>query len=102
MKGSKVYIAVFTKQERHFDECERGYLPLFHSVFCVSDNKNVVLNRIYKEFYDDDKGYEIIDETNARCDDGDDELTFTIKYTDKRYNDVYAIYELEVLKEFIE
>lgn len=101
MKGNKVYIAVFTKQERHFDECGRGYLPLFHSVFCVSDNKNVVLNRIYEEFYNEDK-YEILDTTYAICDDGDGEVTFTIKYTDKRNNDVYAIYELEVLKEFIE
>lgn len=101
MKGNKVYIAVFTKQERHFDEFEHGYLPLFHTVFCVSDDKNIVLNRIYKEFYDEGK-YEILDTIYARCDDGDDEITFTIKYTDKRYNDVYAIYELEVLKEFIE
>ena len=99
MKGNKVYIAVFTKQERHFDEFGHGYLPLFHSVFCVSDDKNTVLNRIY-EFYNE--GYEFLDAIYARCDDGDDEITLTIKYTDKRYNDVYAIYKLEVLKEFIE
>ena len=101
MKGNKVYIATFTKQERNFNEFEQGYLPLFHSVFCVSDDKNVVLNKIYKEFYNEEK-YEILDTIYARCDDGDDGITFTIKYTDKRYNDVYAIYELEVLKEFIE
>lgn len=101
MKGSKVYIAVFTKQERHFDECERGYLPLFHSVFCVSEDKNTVLNRIYEEFYNEGK-YEILETTYVICDDGDGEVKFTIKYTDKRHNDVYAIYELEVLKEFIE
>lgn len=101
MKGNKVYIATFTKQERNFNEFEQGYLPLFHSVFCVSDDKNVVLNRIYKEFYNEDK-YEILDTIYARCDDGDDEVTFTIKYTDNRYDNVYAIYELEVLTEFIE
>ena len=101
MDGNKVYIAAFTKQERYFDEFEHGYLPLFHTVFCVSDDKNTVLNRIYKEFYDEDK-YEILDTIYARHDDGDDGMTFTIKYTDKRYNDIYAIYELKVLKEFVE
>lgn len=99
MKGNKVYIAVFTEQERHFDEFGHGYLPLFHSVLCVSDDKNTVLNRVY-QFYDE--GYEILDAIYARCDDGDNEITLTIKYTDKRYNNVYAIYKLEVLKEFIE
>lgn len=101
MQENKIYIAVFTKQERNFNDFEEGYLPLFHSVFCVSCDKNVILNRIYKEFYDESK-YEVLDTTYARCKDGDDEVTFTIKYTDKRYNDVYAIYTLEVTTEFLE
>lgn len=31
----KVYIAVFSSQERNFDECEYSHLPLFHTIFGV-------------------------------------------------------------------
>lgn len=60
-----------------------------------------MLDRIYSTFYNN-KEYEVIDVVDGICDDGDNEPTFTIKYTDNRYDDVYAIYTLEVLKEYIE
>lgn len=89
-----LYIAVFSNQEKNYNDFGEGYLPSFHPVFSVSHDKNVVVDEIFSRFYNKED-YEITEFS------GYDEYTFTIKYTDKRYKDVYAIYTLEVLKDVI-
>ena len=96
-----IYIAVFTEQNRHFDMFGYGYLPLFHTIFSISKIKGKVINEVYNKFYGDEN-YEVLEEINVIHDDGDNETVFTIKYVDKNYKNVYAIYKLEILKEYIE
>ena len=99
-KENIVYIAVFSNQERNFDEFGHGYLPLFHPVFKISHDKNKVLDEVYRHFYADDS-YEVTEEVCSIHDDGDNGYTFTIKYND-RTSDAHAVYTLDILKEFIE
>ena len=95
-----IYIAVFSSQERHFDEFGHGYLPLFHTVFRLSYDKDKVLGDVYSTFYSYDN-YEIIEEIQSVHEDGDNGMTLTFRYND-RNSDAYAIYTLEVMKEFID
>lgn len=96
-----IYIAVFTEQNRHFNMFGQGYLPLFHTIFSLSKVKDKVFNEVYNKFYGDEK-YDVIEEIDVIHDDGDNEKTITIKYVDKNYQDVYAIYTLEIIKEYLE
>lgn len=100
-KGSiPIYIAVFSDQKRHFDEFGHGYLPLFYPVFKLSYDKSKVLDAVYRSFYSDDS-YEIIEEIHSAYEDGDNRMTLTFRYNDKD-SGAYAIYTLEVIREFIE
>ena len=96
-----IYIAVFTEQDRHFNMFGHGYLPLFHTIFSISKIKSEVFNEVYSKFYGDEN-YEVIEEIDVINDDEDYGKVFTIKYIDKNYKDVYAIYKLEIVKEHIE
>lgn len=96
-----IYIAVFTEQDRHFNMFGHGYLPLFDTIFSVSRIKGKVFNEVYSKFYGDEN-YEVIEEIDVMSDDEDYGKVFTIKYIDKNYKDVYAIYKLEIVKEYIE
>lgn len=96
-----IYIAVFTEQDRHFNMFGHGYLPLFHTIFSISRIKGKVINDVYKKFYDNEN-YEVLEEIDVISDDEDYGKVFTIKYIDKNYKDVYAIYKLEIVKEHIE
>lgn len=96
-----IYIAVFTEQNRHFNMFGQGYLPLFHTIFSLSKIKGKVINEVYNKFYGDEN-YEVLEEIDVINDDEDNGKVFTIKYIDKNYQDVYAIYTLEIVKEHIE
>lgn len=96
-----IYIAVFTEQNRHFNMFGQGYLPLFHTIFSLSKIKGKVINEVYNKFYGDEN-YEVLEEIDVINDDEDNGKVFTIKYSDKNYKNVYAIYKLEILKEHIE
>ena len=47
----EVCVAVFTAQDRHFDEFDRSYLPLFHSIYGVYEDMNDALNDVYTFLY---------------------------------------------------
>ena len=79
----------------------QGYLPLFHTIFSISKIKGKVINEVYNKFYGDEN-YEVLEEIDVINDDEDNGKVFTIKYIDKNYKEVYAIYKLEILKEHIE
>ena len=79
----------------------QGYLPLFHTIFSISKIKGKVINEVYNKFYGDEN-YEVLEEIGVINDDEDNGKVFTIKYIDKNYKEVYAIYKLEILKEHIE
>lgn len=96
-----IYIAVFTEQNRHFNMFGQGYLPLFHTIFSISKIKSEVFNEVYSKFYGNEN-YEVIEEIDVINDYEDYGKVFTIKYVDKNYKDVYAIYKLEIVKEYIE
>ncbi|MBR4043115.1 MAG: hypothetical protein IKJ10_00520 [Bacteroidaceae bacterium] len=98
----EVCVAVFTAQDRHFDECECSHLPLFHSIFGVYEDMNDALDDVYAYLYSDNgEKYEVIEE---RCVSSDKMegfgREFTFKYTDKKYGG-YALYELLVQKESV-
>lgn len=96
----EVCVAVFTAQDRHFDECECSHLPLFHSIFGVYKDMNDALDDVYAYLYSDNRDkYEVIGD--RRCVSDNMEVfghEFTFKYTDKKYGG-YALYELLVQKE---
>ncbi len=93
----KVYIAVFSSQERNFDECEYSRLPLFHTIFGVYESMDDALGDVYDYFYNmyGDQ-YEETDHTPFRDEQGvvfGHEFTF--KYTDRKFGG-YALYTLQV------
>ena len=96
----QVCVAVFTAQDRHFDECECSYLPLFHSIYGVYEDMNDALNDVYTFLYSgNEEKYEVIEEHSLVSDKWENYgYEFTFKYTDKKYGG-YALYELLVQKE---
>jgi aspartyl/asparaginyl-tRNA synthetase len=67
----------------------------------ISKIKSEVFNEVYSTFYGNEN-YEVIEEIDVINDYEDYGKVFTIKYIDKNYKDVYAIYKLEIVKEYIE
>ncbi|MBO5080395.1 MAG: hypothetical protein J6B82_05885 [Bacteroidaceae bacterium] len=98
----EICVAVFTAQDRHFDEFDRSYLPLFHSIYGVYEDMNDALNDVYTFLYSgNEEEYEVIEEHSLVSDKGEYYgHEFTFKYTDKKYGG-YALYELLVQKESV-
>lgn len=98
----EVSVAVFTSQNRCFDEFELSYLPLFHPIFGVYEDMDDALNDVCAFLYSDNKEkYEVIEDHYLVTDNGKIfGREFTFKYSDKKYGG-YALYELLVQKESV-
>mgnify|MGYP006992064537 FL=1 len=98
----EVYVAVFTNQDRNFDEFGHGYLPLFHSIYGIYEDKWDAINAVSKFLYSDNKEeYEVLED--APCQNGEGITighTWTFRYEDKRTG-AFGLYEIEVSTEYI-
>lgn len=100
--NKNVYIAVFSSQERHFDDFERSYLPLFHTVFGVYEDMGDAVNDVYRYFFNkEEDGYEMV-EINCWQNEHGDVIghSFTINYTDSKHGG-YAVYNLDIETETV-
>lgn len=98
---NRIYVAVFTNQDRTFDEFGRGYLPLFHSVFGIYEDMWDAISAVSKFLYSDNKEYDVLE--NNPCSDGEGRTigyTWTFRYEDKSTG-AFGLYEIEVSTEFI-
>lgn len=98
---TKVYAAIFTTQDREFDECGHGYLPLFHSVFGIyedmSDAYHDVCNFLYNGFYK----VEVTEEYYHSDDYGNTiGYSYTFKYKDPD-TEAVGTYQLEIREGYI-
>ena len=97
----KVYVAVFSVQDREFDECGRGYLPLFNPVFGVYERLTDAINAVCELIYSDKEKYDVLDDTS--CVDENGNLIgweYTFSYTDKDTG-AHGFYELRISTEYI-
>lgn len=98
----EVYVAVFTNQDRNFDEFGHGYLPLFHPIYGIYEDKWDAISAVSKFLYSDHKEeYEVLEDTS--CLDGEGRTighTWTFRYEDKRTG-AFGLYEIEVSTEYI-
>lgn len=97
----KVYTAIFTSQDRQFDECGRGYLPLFHSVFGIYENMWDAISDVSKFLYSEHKEYEVLEDcacTNEKSQHIGQSYIF--RYEDKNTG-AYGLYEIEISEEYI-
>ena len=97
----KVYTAVFTSQDREFDEFGKGYLPLFDSVFGIYEDMWDAISAVCDFLHSNDRGYEVVED--ARCSDGEGHTigwTYTFRYEDKNTG-AFALYEMEISEHYI-
>ena len=96
-----VYVAVFSRQEYHYDEEGRSYLPKPYTVFGVYESMNDALDEVCRHFYGDKQ--DSYTELDSCCTLNNGEVigyNYTFKYEDKKYGG-YAIYDLEISKEYV-
>ena len=101
MENKRVYTAVFTNQDRQFDECGRGYLPLFHSVFGIYEEMWDAITAVSEFLYSEHKEYEVLED--CACTDGKGQhigQSYTFRYEDKNTG-ASAIYEIDITEEYI-
>ena len=101
MENKRVYTAVFTSQDRQFDECGRGNLPLFHSVFGIYENMWDAISDVSKFLYSEHEEYEVLEE--CPCTDGYGKhigQSYTFRYEDKNTG-AFGLYEIEISEEYI-
>lgn len=97
-----IYTATFISQEKFFDDCQRSYLPTFVPVFGIYEDKDDAYNDVWSfiNSYPDDK-LELLEHRAITGDKGVElGQGFILKYFDKTFGG-YALYELEVMKNFI-
>ena len=99
---NKIYAAVFTSQDRTFDECGRGYLPLFNSVFGIYEDMWDAITAVSRFLYSDNKEkYEVLEDIWCSDDKGQTiGHAWTFRYEDKNTG-AFGLYEIEVSTEFI-
>ena len=98
---NKVYAAIFTSQNREFDECGHGYLPLFHSVFGIYENLWDAISEVSRFLYSEHKEYEVIEDCRSSDENGNTiGYNFTFRYKDKNTG-AFGLYEIEISTEYI-
>lgn len=100
MDNKEIYVAVFSSQDREFDECGYGYLPLFNPVFGVYEDLWDAISNVSKYLHEHDE-YEILEDTGSS--DGNGHTigwSYTFRYEDKATG-AFGLYELEILAEYI-
>lgn len=99
---NRIYAAVFTSQDRNFDECGYGYLPTFHSVFGIYEDMWDAISAVSKFLYSDHKEeYEVLEDSPSLNGEGKTiGHTWTFRYEDKRTG-AFGLYEIEVSTEFV-
>lgn len=94
-----VYVAVFTRQDRVFDDTERSYLPLFYSVLGVYKDFESAFTAACEVVYGDKMSE--VDSCYSFNDRGETiGHSWTFRYDYDKYGG-YALYELEISKEYI-
>lgn len=93
MDNNIIYIAVFTAQEKNYDDECKSWMPTFDSILCASHDENAVYNVVFKTVHDN--RYSILDTTWYNNYDGIGESVFTFRYTDQSFGG-YCDYTLEV------
>ena len=97
----KVYVAVFTNQDRQFDECGRGHLPLFNPVLGVYEDLWDAINAVCKFLYTDHKEFEVLDDTSCVDEKGNTiGWEYNFSYKDKNTS-ASAYYEIQIIAEYI-
>lgn len=99
---NQIYAAVFSNQIRTFDECGRGYLPLFHSVFGIYEDMRDAITAVSKFLYSDHKEeYEVLEDIWCSDEKGQTiGYVWTFRYEDKNTG-AFGLYEIEISTEFI-
>lgn len=94
---NSVYVAVFSDQEFHYDDCGYSHLPEFHAVFGVFEDIGDAHLRIYGLIYG--CKYAKYEELEFNTDNIGGE-TYIFKYVDEEHGG-YALYTLQVVRKSI-
>ena len=101
MENKQVYVAVFTSQDRQFDECGRGNLPLFHSIYGIYENMWDAITAVSEFLYSEHKEYEVLEDCEYTNGKGQHiGQSYTFRYEDKNTG-AFGLYEIEISKEYI-
>jgi hypothetical protein len=94
---NSVYVAVFSDQEFHYDDCGCSHLPQFYPVYGVFEDIGDARLKIYDHIYGCEYAkYEEVEFITSNT--GNE--TYVFKYVDETYGG-YAIYTLQVIEERI-
>lgn len=98
---TKVYTAVFTTQDREFDECGHGHLPLFHSVFGIYEELWDAISAVSHFLYSEHKDFVVLEDCPCSDENGYTiGYSYTFTYEDKNTG-AFGYYEIEISEEYI-